>query len=166
MSNWDKERLLRSTILAGFAAALVGTAPTFAQEADEPVSTEEEEEEEQAQPQASSGDRVTVTGSRIARDEFSSASPIQVIDGELARDIGLIDAQAILQQTTVVQGQQTTVGLSTSSGFQTDSGPGSATASLRGLDAGRTLVLVNGRRLAPAGVRGVPSAPDLNLIPG
>ncbi len=165
VSNWDKERLLRSTILAGFFAAGLASTPALAQEADEPETTNQEEEQDEDQA-GDSDDRIVVTGSRIARDEFSSASPIQVVDGELARDIGLIDAQAILNQTTVVQGQQTTVGLSTSAGLLSDNGPGSATASLRGLDAGRTLVLVNGRRLAPAGVRGAPSAPDLNLIPG
>ncbi|MFC3093818.1 TonB-dependent receptor [Alteromonas sediminis] len=111
-------------------------------------------------------EKVVVTGSRVAKAEFSSASPVQVIDGEFARDLGLVDAADLLAQTTVVQGQQFTTGLSTSAGLLSDSGPGSATASLRGLDPGRTLVMVNGRRLAPAGVRGAPSAPDLNLVPG
>ncbi len=111
-------------------------------------------------------EEITVTGSRVVRDTFSSISPLQVIDGEVARDLGLIDTADLLRQTTVVQGTQFTTGLSTSGGILTDSGPGSSTASLRGLDAGRTLVLVNGRRLAPAGVGGAPSAPDLNLVPG
>ena len=44
-------------------------------------------------------------------------------------------------------------------------GPGAATVSLRGLGPERTLLLVNGRRLSPSGVRGAPVAPDLNLIP-
>ncbi|MDZ7684873.1 MAG: TonB-dependent receptor [Gammaproteobacteria bacterium] len=42
---------------------------------------------------------------------------------------------------------------------------GAASVALRGLGAERTLLLVNGRRLAPSGVRGAPVAPDLNLIP-
>ena len=163
MSISNKERLLRSTVLAGVAALTMGGAPVFAQEADEPVQTAEEGE---AAPAPASSDRIVVTGSRIARDEFTSASPIQVIDGEIARDLGLVDAADLLAQTTVVTGQQITTGLSTSGGILSDNGPGSATANLRGQGAGRTLVLVNGRRLAPAGVRGAPSAPDLNLIPG
>lgn len=127
--------------------------------------------EEEPADDETAGDRgkieeITVTGSRVARDTFTSISPLQVIDGEVARDLGLVDTAELLQQTTVVQGQQFTTGVSTSAGLLTDSGPGSANASLRGLDAGRTLVLVNGRRLAPAGVRGAPSAPDLNMIPG
>jgi iron complex outermembrane receptor protein len=142
-----------------------GSANAFAQAVevpeknDSPVEVVEEEEKDD-------GERITVTGSRVSRAEFSSISPVQVIDGEFARDLGLVDAASLLKQTTVVQGQQITTGVSTSAGLSSDSGPGSATASLRGLDASRTLVLVNGRRLAPAGVRGAPSAPDLNLIPG
>jgi iron complex outermembrane receptor protein len=128
--------------------------------------TDEEESDSDEVTEETVTEEITVTGSRIARDEFSSISPLQVIDGEVARDLGLVDTADLLRQTTVVQGQQFTTGLTTSAGLLTDSGPGSATASLRGLDAGRTLVLVNGRRLAPAGVGGAPSAPDLNLVPG
>lgn len=157
-----KKKLFATTLLAGVAGGMWAGA-AVAQEVDEEEVTviEEVSEEDEARQE-----KIVITGSRIARDEFSSVSPLQVIDGEVARDLGLIDASDLLGQTTVVQGQQTTTGLSTSAGLITDSGPGSATASLRGLDAGRTLVLVNGRRLAPAGVRGAPSAPDLNLIPG
>lgn len=167
-----KNRLLATTLMAGFAGmAFYGPATaqevesvppvTEVDEDDIPVVIEEVDEDDEARQE-----KVIVTGSRLARDEFSSVSPIQVIDGEVARDLGLVDAADLLNQTTVVQGQQTTTGLSTSAGVTTENGPGAATASLRGLDPGRTLVLVNGRRLAPAGVRGAPSAPDLNLIPG
>lgn len=157
-----KKKLFATTLLAGVAGGLWAGA-AIAQEADgeEVTVIEEVDEEDEARQE-----RIVVTGSRIARDEFSSASPLQVVDGEVARDLGLIDAADLLGQTTVVQGQQTTTGVSTSAGVVTLNGPGSATASLRGLDPGRTLVLINGRRLAPAGVRGTPSAPDLNLIPG
>jgi iron complex outermembrane receptor protein len=44
-------------------------------------------------------------------------------------------------------------------------GEGVETVSLRGLGANRTLVLLNGRRAGPAGVRGGVSAFDLNVIP-
>ena len=158
-----KKGLFATSILAGVSGGLWGAAlAQDAPPADDAVVVIEEDDDEDESRQ----ERVVVTGSRIARDEFSSVSPLQVISGEVARDLGLVDASDLLGQTTVVQGQQTTTGLSTSAGLLSDNGPGSATASLRGLDSGRTLVLVNGRRLAPAGVRGAPSAPDLNLIPG
>ncbi|WP_439635736.1 hypothetical protein [Oceanicaulis sp.] len=72
MSMTNKERLLRSTVLAGVAALTMGGAPVFAQQADEPEQTTQEEESE-----ARSSDRVVITGSRIRRDEFSSIKPVQ-----------------------------------------------------------------------------------------
>lgn len=164
MTFLDKARLLQTTVLGGLMFA---AAPVYAQDnqpIDETVETTTVADD--VEVDEDDRDTIVVTGSRLRRSEFTSASPLQVIDGELARDLGLVDAADLLGQTTVVQGQQFTTGVSTSAGLLSDSGPGSSTASLRGLDASRTLVLINGRRLAPAGVRGAPSAPDLNLIPG
>lgn len=154
VSNWDKERLLRSTILAGFFAAGLAASPAMAQEADE------EDQEEQAEEQE---DTIVVTGSRIRRDSFSSTAPLQVIDSQEIRDAGLIDTAQILQQTTVAQGVQ--LDSTITSSFVTDGGPGANNVSLRGLSADRTLILINGRRFAPAGVEGAPALPDVNLIP-
>ena len=133
--------------------------------ADEVVEASDEDEVD-ASSEPAPMEEVITTGSRIVRDTFSSISPLQVIDGETSRDLGLVDTSELLRQATVVQGQQITTGISTSAGLLTDNGPGSASATLRGLDPGRTLVMVNGRRLAPAGVGGAPSNPDLNLVPG
>ena len=155
MATLNFRKFLMSASVLVWASTLALTPQAFAQEEEEEEETESAEIEE-----------IVTTGSRIVRDTFSSISPLQVIDGETSRDLGLVDTSELLRQTTVVQGQQITTGLSTSAGILTDSGPGSATASLRGLDAGRTLVMVNGRRLAPAGVGGAPSNPDLNLVPG
>jgi len=33
-------------------------------------------------------DEIVVTGSRIRRDEFSSAAPVQIIDGQVSRELG------------------------------------------------------------------------------
>lgn len=154
VSNWDKERLLRSTILAGFFAVGLAASPAMAQEADE------DDQEEQAEEQE---DTIVVTGSRIRRDSFTSTAPLQVIDSEEIRDSGLIDTAQILQQTTVAQGVQ--LDSTITSSFVTDGGPGANNVSLRGLSADRTLVLINGRRFAPAGVEGAPALPDVNLIP-
>jgi iron complex outermembrane receptor protein len=46
-----------------------------------------------------------------------------------------------------------------------DGGEGVQTADLRGLGAGRTLSLLNGRRAGPAGVRDGVSSVDINVIP-
>lgn len=161
-------KLVLSLFLVAGSVGIYGNT-ALAQDADADDDDDQDFVVEAADPDEDDevrADRIVVTGSRIARDTYSSVSPLQVVDGEVSRDLGLVDAADLLRQTTVVQGQQITTGVSTSAGLLTDNGPGSANADLRGLSAGRTLVLVNGKRLAPAGVRGAPSAPDLNLIPG
>jgi iron complex outermembrane receptor protein len=108
------------------------------------------------------GSKITVTGSRIVRDTYSSISPLQVISTENQQAIGAFDPSQILQRSEVAAGVQIDA---TFNGFVLDNGPGSQTINLRGLGANRTLVLVNGRRLAPAGVEGAPVNPSINLIP-
>lgn len=154
-SFWDRERLLRSTILAGFAAAGLTVTPAFAQDAVDETQEAEEEEDD--------GDTIIVTGSRIQRSEFTSISPVQIISGEQAREVGLVNAAEVLQSQSQAAGFQID---ETFTGFVLDNGPGSSQVNLRGLDASRTLVLVNGRRMSPAGIGGAPSSPDLTVIPG
>jgi iron complex outermembrane recepter protein len=150
---------MRSSILAGFAAALMGTAPVLAQDPAEQII---EEDEEEAAPRPSS-ERIVVTGSLIRRDEFTSTAPIQVITAEIASLEGLVDTAAILQGSTIAAGStqiNTQFG-----GFIVGGGPGVNTVSLRGLGAQRTLLLFNGRRFGPAGVEGRVGSVDLNTIP-
>lgn len=153
-----KKKLFATTLLAGVAGGL-WTGAAIAQEADEDDVTviEEVSEEDEARQ-----DKIVVTGSRLARDEFTSASPLKVLNIEESVQAGLVDTATIVQRTSVAGGTQTD---NTFTGIVTDGGPGSSTVSLRGLDAERTLILSNGRRLAPAGVAGSPTRPDLNLIP-
>ena len=107
-------------------------------------------------------EEVVVTGSRLKRDTYSSVAPLQVITGQISREIGAIDPSTILQDAPSAGGQQVDV---TYQGFVTSNGPGSSTIDLRGLGAEKTLVLINGRRAAPVGVEGAPFAPDLNMVP-
>lgn len=106
---------------------------------------------------------VVATGSRLLRQTYDSISPMQVITAEESREVGQIDAGDIIQNSTASSGQQIDL---TFSGFVLDNGPGARTASFRGLGAGRTLVMLNGRRVGGSGVEGAPSSPDLNMIPG
>ncbi|MEO2267373.1 TonB-dependent receptor [Pseudoalteromonas sp. YIC-656] len=123
----------------------------------------EEENKEGTTIEEEAPERIEVTGSRIRRAEFSNASPIQVISGDFSREMGLFDAGEMLQTTNQASGTQID---NTFGGYVLDNGPGSATIGFRGLGAERTLVLINGRRMAPAGVGGAPTSADLNLIPG
>ncbi|HEX2140026.1 MAG TPA: TonB-dependent receptor [Woeseiaceae bacterium] len=142
-------------IVISLAALLLAAVPvSFAQEADEDAGSPPEA--------AEVDDEVVVTGSRLRRDTYTSVAPLQVITGEVSREVGLIDATDILQESTASSGQQIDL---TFTGFVLDNGPGATTVDLRGLGANRTLVLINGRRVAPAGVEGAPVAADISLVP-
>jgi iron complex outermembrane recepter protein len=155
-----RSRLSDSSALAGgVLAALLLAAPAFAQNA-QPAPQDDPEAEESS---SVLGD-VIVTGSRIPQNEFTSPSPLQVLTTDRAEQRGLSDTVQLLQSSTLAAGSSQ-VNSTISSAFVTDGGPGSATISLRGLGANRTLVLLNGRRAGPAGTRGGVSAFDLNVIP-
>jgi len=148
-----------SALAGGLFAVLLFASPVLAQDPQTAPQTEEE-----AQDEASQVEDVIVTGSRIPQNEFTSASPLQVLTTERAEQRGLSDTAQLLQSSTLAAGSPQ-VNSTISSAFVTDGGPGAATISLRGLGANRTLVLLNGRRAGPAGTRGGVSAFDLNVIP-
>ncbi|RYY03793.1 MAG: TonB-dependent receptor [Gammaproteobacteria bacterium] len=116
-----------------------------------------------APPDASEATEVTVVGSRIRRTTFDSPSPLQVVTREDATAAGFNSTSDLLQSASVTGGASQ---INNSYGsYVTDGGPGANTISLRGLGAGRTLVLINGRRVAPAGTRGAVGSADLNVLP-
>src|SRR5262249_42715341 len=103
--------------------------------------------------------------SRIKRSEFTSSSPVQIITKEESTLEGLTDTADILQGSTTASGSaQINNTLTGFTGF--GGGSGANTVSLRGLGENRTLVLLNGRRIGPAGTSGIIGPVDLNTIPG
>jgi len=107
---------------------------------------------------------IVVTGSRLRRDERTSADPLTVIDPNVENREGKLNTAEVLQTSPLAAGS-TQITSTISSNFVVNGGEGVETISLRGLGANRTLVLLNGRRAGPAGVRGGVSAFDLNVIP-
>lgn len=140
---------------AGVAALAFG-APAYAQDAEE-----EAEAVTTAEPVA--GDAILVTGSRIRRDEFSVAEPITVITADEVTQAGFNSVTDALQGNAVTQGAGQINNYF--AGFVVDGGTGANTLGLRNLGPNRTLVLLNGRRLAPGGTRGSVVAADLNVLP-
>ena len=110
------------------------------------------------------GDEIIVTGSRIAKSEFTSADPIQVIDPETAKLQGQVQLADVLQSTPAAQGS-IQINSAISNRFVANGGNDVQTVSLRGLGAERTLVLINGRRAGSAGIRGSVAPFDLNVLP-
>ena len=101
-------------------------------------------------------EEVIVTGSRVRRVDSESASPIITIDQAAIEKTGVQTAGDLLQRLPTVSGAATNPAVNNGGGF------GEANVELRGLDAKRTLVLLNGRRL---GLVGASDATDINLIP-
>jgi outer membrane receptor protein involved in Fe transport len=114
----------------------------------------------QAEPEP---EAVVITGSRIRRDEFSATEPLTVITSEEITQAGFNSATDALQSNAVTQGTGQINNFY--GGFVTDGGTGANTLGLRGLGPARTLILLNGRRLAPGGTRGSVLAADLNVLP-
>src|SRR5688572_1396109 len=99
---------------------------------------------------------IVVTGSRIARSDFSSASPIVTTGKEELDQAGTVNIENALNQLPqFVQGQtQSTIGAVALAGR--------ASLNLRGLGETRNLVLLDGRRLPLSNANGVV---DVNMIP-
>jgi len=108
--------------------------------------------------QAQQVDTVTITGSSIKRSiENQSALPVSIYSAEELKSVGVTSTEEIVQR---ISSSQSSTGGSQSIGSGTGGG---SYASLRGLGANKTLILLNGRRLAFFGIGA--SAVDLNAIP-
>lgn len=112
------------------------------------------------EPAASQLEEVTVTGSRIRRDDFSNPQPTTVVGGELLENLGIVnlgDAMASLPSNV---GNNTPTANPGGNFFN-----GANIANLRGLNpffGSRTLTLVDSRRHVPTNQG---DGVDLNFIP-
>src|SRR5262245_16943528 len=147
----QRKACIRACVIPLLAAA--AAAPAFADQGTPgPVDSE-------SQPKARL-EEITVTGSRITRDTFSTPNPVTVVGSDEMQKLGLAnvgDVMAQLPQNSafVTAGN---VGLG-------NFNIGAQLANLRGLNpffGTRTLTLVDGRRFVPSTNGG---AVDLNLIP-
>jgi len=119
--------------------ALIST-PSFAQDAAE---------------ENDAGEAIVVTGSRIARPNLESSSPVAVVSGEQTTENADITLETFLNTLPQVN----------PAGTSTSNNPGNGGQSnidLRGLGSNRNLVLVNGRRPM---VSSSSQTVDLNTIP-
>ncbi|MFT7429778.1 MAG: iron complex outermembrane receptor protein, partial [Colwellia sp.] len=82
-------KAIKYALLAGVSTSML-SMPVFAEE----VGAEKEVE------------RISVTGSRLKKAEFSNASPIHVITAEDAMKAGVRTVADLLQNTSMANGQQ------------------------------------------------------------
>ena len=108
---------------------------------------------------------VTITGSLIPRSELALEAtpiPVDILTSEDIEASGYSNAAELLQKMAVNNGGSVPVS-NNATGFT----PGASSVSLRGLGPETTLVLLNGRRMAPypIGTGGTTAFVDLNSIP-
>jgi iron complex outermembrane receptor protein len=111
---------------------------------------------------AAATQRVEVTGSSIKRIAAEGALPVTIVTAEEIRALGVTSAVDLIKKLTVVQGA---TGESASVGGQSY---GFSGVSIHNIGESRTLVLLNGRRLAQFGgqtLTGFAAGFDLNAIP-
>jgi iron complex outermembrane recepter protein len=131
--------------LGAGGAVTVLSGPVFAQPAPAPTTQYKE--------------KISVTGTHIPTISGETALPVQVITADQIAREGIQSAAALVERLSV----NSTTGAITLASTEGNTGAGQSSASLRGLGAQRTLVLLNGRRLAVSGFNG--GSVDINSIP-
>jgi outer membrane receptor protein involved in Fe transport len=155
MNTKFRQRLMASTLFVG--ASLLAT-PAFAQQtpgSEEPVMGDEPSEATDETAGDNDQGEIVVTGSRIARPNIESNSPIAVVTGEQVVEQGDITLETYLN----------TLPQANPAGTTTSNNPGNSGQSninLRGLGSNRNLVLIDGRRPM---VSSSDQTVDLNTIP-
>ena len=136
-----KTHKLRDAITFALVSGVAGTGVAVAQETE--------------QQQATTLDRIEVTGSRIKRTDIETSQPVFSLSREEIAAQGLTSVGDVIQNISAN-------GSTLNSTFN-NGGNGETRVSLRNLGSNRTLVLVNGRRWV--GGTGLGGAVDLNTIP-
>ncbi|TAM17307.1 MAG: TonB-dependent receptor, partial [Candidimonas sp.] len=105
-----------------------------------------------SQKKAQTLQTVVVTGSRIRRVDLETANPVHIIDRAQIESSGKLTMGDLLQSIPAV------AGAATNPQVNNGGGDGASTVSLRGLGSQRTLILVNGHRIARNDINAIPAS--------
>lgn len=141
-----RRHLLASTLIA---SAFIGANPALAQ-----VTTPAEATPPVQDDSTGSGLDVVVTGSRIARPDLTTASPVNVVNQQEIQLRQPATAEELLRDLPSIRPN---LGPAVNNGSD-----GSSSLDLRGMGTNRTLVLLDGRRIVPFGLDNIV---DTNVIP-
>lgn len=130
---------------------LVGSTHVYAQNTGPSQATSADAIQDNTSPKAKTLSAVTVTGSLIRRVDAETANPVTTIDS------GQVAATGKPTLGDVVQSLPSVAGNATNPSINSGGGTGASTVSLRGLGDNRTLVLVNGHRVAYNDINSIPS---------
>jgi outer membrane receptor protein involved in Fe transport len=162
-------RGFKALLFVGTAGVLAAPSIVSAQEAGAPQVTQSADENANGTPATTAPDasgttgsnQIIVTGSRIARRDYSATSPIVTVDAELLEESSAVNLEANLNklpQFTPALTQFATGDIQATA----NNTIGISTVSLRSLGSNRNLVLIDGRRGTPINGSGVI---DINSIP-
>ncbi|WKB52187.1 TonB-dependent receptor plug domain-containing protein [Eleftheria terrae] len=159
-----KRNRLGSAICGAIAMGAFGVAPHGAVWAQTAPAAPAAQPAAAATPSAPAAqlERVEITGSAVRRIQGETALPVQVIKREEIEKTGATSVSELIQALPAMQGF-TNDGASVGG-----SGAGFSGASIHGIGEDKTLVLLNGRRLAGYGgqdLNGESAGVDLNVIP-
>ena len=161
-----KEKALAQTLRlmfsGGVAFGLVVAAPPVLAQEQQQQAPQPPVQAQQQEPPPQAMQRVEVTGSSIKRIAAEGALPVTVVTSEAIRASGVTSMADLVQRMSTVQGS---TGESASVGGSTF---GFAGISIHNVGETRTLVLLNGKRLAQFGgqtLTGFAAGFDLNSIP-
>ncbi len=151
--NQSSVRNFRTWLALGASLSAIAATSAFAQTAPAPGDSTVKLE------------KYIVTGSNIPRTETAGEAqtfPVQIIDRRAIEASGMFNTSQLLQTMVLSNGGSVTFS-NNATGFT----PGATSTSLRGLGPEATLVLINGRRVAPfpVGQGGQTAFVDLNSIP-
>ncbi len=170
MRNTSLHLLLRLSAAPAILAAALVALPAFAQTPANPTDTPQKTTSEECIDaagrnicDAATGKEIIVTGSRIPVSNYTSPSPLTIITKDEVTGAGFSTVTSALQGAAISQGSSQINNFY--GGYITNGGTGANTISLRGLGPTRTLVLLNGHRLAPAGTEGGVGSVDANVLP-
>src|SRR5690348_8015133 len=133
-SRFSLRRAVRLALSSAGAASAVGlVSPAVAADAEGPAPANADEGPVMQE--------VVVTGSRIRRVDTETANPVLVIDQATIAESGITQVGDLVQRIPSISGKGTNPNTNNGGGF------GESNIELRGLDAKRTLILVDGRRV-------------------
>lgn len=139
--------------LAVSATSLLAAGTVSAQETESSAQETETSSQETESSTPTALDTITVTGSRIKSQTITATSPVMEINAEEFTQTGATKVEDLVNQYPQLD--------LNFDNFMNNGSTGYATVSLRNMGAGRTLTLVNGRRLP----KGSNESTDLSIIP-
>ncbi len=144
-----------SAVFALASLATMAAGGALAQTTTPPTSDSTQTPSQSTAAQQPAVEEIVVTGSRIARRDYVSNSPIATVGQQAIASVPSPTLETALDAMPQIS-------ISAGSGTNTVTNNGQATLDLRGLGSNRALVLLDGQRMQPSQANG---SVDLNTIP-